>query len=97
VTKRTSRWPIWKIATATGVCVVVSAVLAWRAAVSGGPGRAQAVDPYAPTSLMTPSSFLMILASLTGILGLLGLGWLAWRIREARRPAWERRGRKKRS
>jgi hypothetical protein len=97
VTKQASRWPIWKIATVTAACVVASGALAWWAAVSGGPGRAQAVDPYAPTSLMTFSSFLMILASLTGVLGLLGLGWLAWRIREARKPAWERRGRKKRS
>ena len=96
MTKRTGRWPIWKIAAATGGCAAAAAVLFWLSAVTDQAGGEQATDPLTRTPALTFSVFLMMMAIAVAILAVLGMIWLGFRIQEARTPVWERRGRRKR-
>jgi hypothetical protein len=94
--KHTTRWPIWKIAAATGGLAAVAALLFWLSAVTDQAGGEQATDPLTRAPVLSFSVFLMMMAIAVAILGVLGLVWLGFRIQEARTPVWERRGKKKR-
>ena len=96
MTKRSGRWPIWKIAAATGGCAAATALLFWLSALTNQTGGEQAADPLTRSPALTFSVFLMMMGVAVAILGVLGVIWLAFRIQEARKPVWERRGRKKR-
>lgn len=96
MSKQAKRWPIWKIALATGGCAVVAAVLFWLSALVEGVSGEQTTTPIRRSPALTVSSFVMMLAVGAVIFGVLGVIWLAFRIREARMPAWDRRAKKRR-
>ncbi|MCK4342323.1 MAG: hypothetical protein KAY37_11440 [Phycisphaerae bacterium] len=93
--KQPKRWPIWKIAVATVACALGSAVLFWLSALADTTGGEPTTSPATRTQAMTLTTFLMMLAVAAAILSGLSVLWLAVRVREARRPAWER-GKKRR-
>lgn len=80
----------------TAVCAVLCPVLLWLSTVvdellsepSRAPGR------RAPA--MSVSSVLIMFAAAAALLTVLGAIWLVARLREARTPAWKKRGGKKR-
>ena len=94
--KHNQRWSIWKIAAATAGGAVVTILLFWGALLTGRVGPAAATSAPRPTGAMTLPGLLIMLAMLAALLTVLGIVWLVARIREARMPAWKRRGKKKR-
>ena len=87
MSKPPQRWPLWKIAAGTAGCAVASGALIWLSRYMERPGTGDA----ARTGTMTPAAFLLMVGVMSGILTVLGAIWLVLRVREARKPAWERR------
>ena len=96
MSKKRTRWPIWKIALATVGCAVVSPVLFWLAAFAEKTLGEQSTDPLAQSPVLTLSGLAMMLAIAVGMLGVLGLIWLGARIHDARIPAWKKKAKKSR-
>lgn len=94
--KRTKRWPIWKIATAAGACVLLSPVLFWFSAFLEKALKEEGTDPSGQTPMLTLSSLVMMFGMAVGLLGVLGLIWLVVRIQDARTPAWKKQAKKRR-
>jgi hypothetical protein len=96
MTKPPERWPLWKIVAATLGCAAGGAVLLWLSALLGKAEGEPTADPLNRRSVLTLSGFVMMLGTAAMVLSVLGVVWLGYRIREARMPAWKRRGKKKR-
>ena len=96
MSKPPERWPLWKIVAATLACAAVGVVLLWVSALVGGTEGEQSASPLPGRPTLTFSGFLMMVAMAAIVLGVLGVIWLGFRIREARLPAWKRRGKKRR-
>ena len=96
MTRQAQRWQIWKIATATAGCAVLSTVLFWLPTLVGTSGGEQPKDPLTRNPVLTLTSFTVMLAAAAAILSILGLIWLVVRIREARTPVWQRKRKKRR-
>ena len=96
MTRRRTRWPIWKIALSTVACGLASGVLFWLSAFMDQALDERSADPLTRSPVMTVSSFIMMLGMSMGILSVLGLVWLGARIRDARTPVWKKPGKKKR-
>ena len=96
MTKPPERWPLWKIVAATLGCAAVGGVLLWLSALAGKVEGDQSADPLNRGPALTLSGFLTILGTAGMALSFLSLLWLGYRIREARIPAWKKRGKKKR-
>jgi hypothetical protein len=96
MTKKADRWPLWKIVATTLGCAAVGAVLLWLSVLAGKAEGDPSANPLNRRSALTLSGFLMILGTAGLVLSFLGMVWLGYRIREARIPAWKRRGKKKR-
>lgn len=96
MSKRDRRWPIWKIATATGGCLATAGVLVWLSKLAERAAAPATTGPATPTPAMTFPTLLLMLALMAAILAVLGMIWLGMRIREAMKPPWERGGRKRR-
>jgi peptidoglycan/LPS O-acetylase OafA/YrhL len=95
MSKRTERWPIWKIAiTALGSAVVAGALF-WLSSVLTPP-ETQTQDESGSQALMTVPAFLLMMATAVSMLAVLAIGWLAYRLYDARIPAWQKKGRRKR-
>ncbi len=88
------RWAIWKIAAATAACIVAAVGLFLAAA-----GLRGVAEPVAPEegqrATLTLPDFALMFGVMASILALLGFLWLVVRVREARKPPWERSSRKK--
>ena len=96
MTKPPERWPLWKIVAATLGCAAGGGVLLWLSALLGKAEGEQTASPLPRPPALTFSGFLMMVGVAGMVLGVLGLGWLGLRVREARMPAWKRRGEKRR-
>ena len=92
--KKTTRWPIWKIALATLGCAGGSVALFVLSMFMGRVGASDA-DATDTPQLLTLPAFMMIMGVAASMLPVLCIVWLVARIREARTPPWER-GRKSR-
>ena len=95
MSKRGKRWPIWKIAVATGACFAGAVALFWLSVIMGKGADEQATDPTGQSALLTFPAFIMILGVAASMLAILCVVWLVLRIREARTPVWERGGKKR--
>ncbi len=93
--KQPPRWPIWKIGVAAGGCAVGAALLYWMSLLSQ-PGDSTTGVPGGRGAATTLSGFILMMAIVATILTALTLGWLAVRVWELRKPAWERRGKRRR-
>lgn len=96
MTKPPERWPLWKIVVAALGCAAVGGVLLWLSTLVGKTEGDPTAGPMPRSPALTLSGFLMILGTAGMVLSFLSLIWLGYRIREARIPAWKRRGKKKR-
>ena len=94
--RQRKRWSTWKIVVAAVGCAVLAGVLFWLSALMERTLGEPSGGPSAQPSVVTIPSFIMILAVTAVILSVLGLVWLVLRIRDARIPVWEKRGKKKR-
>jgi len=94
MTSHRQRWPIWKIAAATLVCLIAAIVL-FVLSVHAAP-QDTSPDAARQEPLITLPTFLLMLGMLGSMLTVLGAGWLAYRIKDARTPAWEKRPRRTR-
>ena len=78
MSKKSTRWPIWKIGVAAGGCAVSAAVLFWLSVflenVSSGDGTDPASQP-----LLTLPGFILILGVVATMLLILSLIWLTAR------------------
>ena|GEM_PF-4665723 len=93
--RQTKRWPIWKI-TATGAsCVVAAGVLFWLSGYLDRLGIAKAAE-HDPNTLLTLPGFVLILGMAVSMFAVVCFIWLSLRIKEARTPPWERKGKSKR-
>jgi hypothetical protein len=88
--KRTKRWPIWKIATATVACGLACPMLFLLSLYMEKTVDEPSRDPLGRTPVMTVSSVVTVLSMAALILAVLGLVWLIVRIRDARTPAWKK-------
>ncbi|MCP4593607.1 MAG: hypothetical protein GY842_22960 [bacterium] len=95
MTKPASRWPIWKVAVATGLAVVISAALFVLSGYLESLGLEEPNDPVQRGVLGLPG-FVLVLGMGMSILSVIGFIWLGLRIHEARTPPWERKKRGKR-
>jgi hypothetical protein len=96
MSKKTTRWPIWKIITATVACAVASPLLFWLSVVIEELRDAPETGPGTPSPMMTPSGFIMMLGVASAMLAVLGIIWAVARIQDARTPTWKKKGKKKR-
>ncbi|MEW6197138.1 MAG: hypothetical protein AB1601_00525 [Planctomycetota bacterium] len=96
MTRREQRWPLWKIAAATGGCVAAGMVLIWLSRLAERAAAPPTTGPVTPVPAITFPTLLLMLALMAGILAILGLVWLGVRTREALKPPWERGGHKRR-
>ncbi|MBU0616776.1 MAG: hypothetical protein KKI02_03585 [Planctomycetes bacterium] len=96
MTKPPDRWPLWKIVTATLGCAAGGAMLLWLSTLVGKAEGEPTADPLNRRPVLTLSGFLTILGTAGMALSFLSLIWLGYRIRQARIPAWKKRGKKKR-
>lgn len=87
--KRTTRWPIWKIALTAGGCAAAAVILFWLS-VFMGTCVPDETDPASQAQLLTFPGFIMVLGVAATMLSILCIIWLVVRIREARIPPWER-------
>ena len=87
---------MWRIAALSAGCAVVSAALVWLSRITEGPAAEQAADSQTRSAALSLSGFILLFGIATGLGAVLCAVWLAFRIRDARIPAWEKRGRKKR-
>jgi hypothetical protein len=94
--KRPERWPIRKIAVAVAGCAAAAAVLFSLSALSYEGGGEETAEPVKRDPMFTISGFFMMFGVAAAVLGILGIGWLVIRVREARRPVWQRQGKRKR-
>jgi hypothetical protein len=92
--KPPKRWPMWKIGGSGGLCVVAAVVSFWLSGYLRHLGGDEAV-PTGSNNIMAIPSFAIILGMTASMLGLFCFGWLGWRIKEARTPVWERKGKTK--
>ncbi len=92
MSKRPKRWPIWKI-TCGGIACVIAAVVLFSLSVYIGRNEALA---EASSGLLTLAGFVMVLGMGASMLVVVFCIWLGVRIKEARTPPWERKGKSKR-
>lgn len=88
--KRTKRWPIWKIATATAACGLAAPALFLLSRYVEKTIDEPAGGPTGQEPVLTVSSVVIILAMAALVLAVLGVVWLVARIRDARTPAWKK-------
>ncbi len=92
MSKKSTRWPIWRIGVATGGCAVAAAVLFWASVFLEQVGAAD--EEATKRTLLTLPGFVLILGVVATMLTILCAIWLGARVRESRIPPWER-GKKK--
>jgi Na+/melibiose symporter-like transporter len=92
MTKKGSRWPIWKIVVMAAGLALVAVVMFVLAAISGA---AVEDDAEAAQAVLTLPTFLIMLGVAFGMLSALSVLWLVLRVREARMPVWERNERRR--
>ena len=95
MSKRTQRWPIWKIAVTALGCAIVAGALFWLSFVLTPP-ETRTQDESASQTLMTVPAFLLMRAAAVSMLAVLAIGWLVYRLYDARIPAWQKKDRRKR-
>ena len=91
--KKSTRWPIWKIALAMGGCAAAAVALFWLS-VFMGTVVPDETDPASQSQFLTLPGFILVLGVAATMLAILCVIWLVVRIRESRIPPWER-GKKK--
>ena len=94
--KKNTRWSNLKIFLGTLACALIAPGLFWLGSYVDAALETASRDPSSPTPALRPSSLLTMLGVAGVLLSLLGVIWLIARIRDARTPAWEKRGKKKR-
>ena len=90
MSKRSQRWPIWRIAVTAVLCLVAAGILFWLSVFLEQLGPEESGDPNA-TAVITLPGFILILGMGASMLGAICLVWLGLRIKEARTPPWERK------
>ncbi|MFH0980874.1 MAG: hypothetical protein V2A79_04975 [Planctomycetota bacterium] len=95
MTKPSRRWPMWRIGAAGVLCALTAGVLFWLSTYLERWSRHETSDQNSITLLTVPG-FIQILGMAAAILAILGFVWLGVRIKEARTPPWERKGKSKR-
>ena len=93
--KRTKRWPIWKIAVTGLSCVAGAGVLLWLSRYLGQLEFAKEAEQD-PNTILTLPGFVLVLSIAALLLAVVCFIWLGVRIKEARTPPWERKGKSKR-
>jgi hypothetical protein len=91
--KKSARWPIWKIALATGGCAAAAVLLFWLS-VFMGTVVSDENDAAGQAQFLTLPGFILVLGVAATMLAILCVIWLVVRIHESRIPPWER-GKKK--
>jgi len=95
MSKRSKRWPIWRIAVSGISCVLGAGavfclgVYLDKLGVSGGPEQDT-------TQVFALPGFFMMLGMGVFMLAVVCFIWLGLRIKEARTPPWERKGKSRR-
>jgi hypothetical protein len=95
MSKPPRRWSIWKVAGSTMLCFMIAGVLFCLSYYMHRLGGETTTQPEAEGVLTFPG-FVMVLGLGVSMLGIICCIWLGFRIKEARTPPWERKGRSKR-
>ena len=95
MSKKSSRWPMWKIITALLGCTLASAAF-YVAGFLVEKQNLRPADPEdaGPAALLGMSTLLLMFGTVGVLLAILCAIWIGFRIYESRIPPWERNVRK---
>lgn len=96
MSRRSGRWPIWKIAVATVGCALLCPAFYWLSMLADTSVGQDDAAPSTPAPMYTLSSLIVTLSVGSAIFAVLGVIWLVARIRDARTPTWKKKLKKRR-
>ncbi|MCK4661189.1 MAG: hypothetical protein KAV82_16840 [Phycisphaerae bacterium] len=97
MSKRSKRWPIWKIAAAGILCVLVAGGLFWLSSAMKSLDQEDGGEAdNSPSGILELPGFVQILGMGLLMIAMVFFVWLGLRVKEARTPPWERKRKSKR-